>query len=84
MYGKIIYILYNYDKNFYSFIKMLTEFGTCAISFELYMVLPKVGNQKTTIINKVRATEQINVSIMSKKHIWEDFKQHAFLLTSKW
>ena len=67
MYGKIIDILYNYDKNFYSFIKMLTEFGTCAISFELYMVLPKVGNQKTTIINKVRATEQINALHHVKK-----------------
>ena len=30
----------------------------CAISFQWYMILMRIGNQKATINNKVRAVEQ--------------------------
>ena len=59
MFGKNINILYNYDTNFYHVIKMSIIFGITAQSlFELSAILMRVRNPKTTINNKVRATEQ--------------------------
>ena len=40
------------------FIMALKGLLNCAISFESYMILMRIENQKTTINNKVRATEQ--------------------------
>ena len=45
MYGKNINILYNYDTSFYHVMKMLINLD-CTISFESYMVLASISNQK--------------------------------------
>ena len=54
---KNINILYNYDINFYDVIKMSIN---CTISLP-HMIPMRVGNQKATTINKVRAMEHICV-----------------------
>ena len=63
MYGENINILFNYDTNFYHVMKMSLNFWylNSTISFESYMLLLRVRNQKTTINIKVRAIEQIFV-----------------------
>ena len=41
----------------------------CTISFESYMILMRVGNQKTIIYNKFRAIEQIYMLDPVKQNI---------------
>ena len=72
IYSKNINILYSYDMNFYHVIKwLLILVLKLHIFFELYMILMSVRNQKTTINNKIRATEQIFVLGPVKQNILE-------------
>ena len=59
VYGKNINILYNYDTNFYHVIKSSIELVLKLHDrFGLYVILMRIGNQKATIKNKIRAIEQ--------------------------